>query len=105
QIVFQLADTRGGHQWIIATCGHIRQVAVLGRMFRPFVANAVRRNTERIADDESRAQDHRRRYSECVTLGSRGVPCTVIFTGPSGIRHSVGVTAKSVYEAAALGVS
>jgi hypothetical protein len=31
--------------------------------------------------------------------------CTASFTGPSGIRHSVDVTAESVYEAAALGVS
>lgn len=31
--------------------------------------------------------------------------CTVGFTGPSGVRHSVEVTAESVYEAAALGVS
>ena len=31
--------------------------------------------------------------------------CTVSFTGPSGIRYSVVVTAESVYEAAALGVS
>jgi hypothetical protein len=31
--------------------------------------------------------------------------CTVSFNGPSGIRHSVDVTAESVYEAAALGVS
>ncbi len=31
--------------------------------------------------------------------------CTVSFTGPSGIRHSVDVTAESLYEAAALGVS
>jgi hypothetical protein len=31
--------------------------------------------------------------------------CTVSFTGASGIRHSVDVTAESVYEAAALGVS
>jgi hypothetical protein len=31
--------------------------------------------------------------------------CTVSFSGSSGIRHSVEVTAKSVYEAAALGVS
>jgi hypothetical protein len=31
--------------------------------------------------------------------------CTVSFTGPSGIRHSVDVTAESIYEAAALGVS
>jgi hypothetical protein len=31
--------------------------------------------------------------------------CTVSFIGPSGIRHSVDVTAESVYEAAALGVS
>jgi hypothetical protein len=31
--------------------------------------------------------------------------CTVSFTGPSGIRHSVKVTAESIYEAAALGVS
>jgi hypothetical protein len=30
--------------------------------------------------------------------------CTVSFTGPSGIRHSVDVTAESSYEAAALGV-
>jgi hypothetical protein len=30
--------------------------------------------------------------------------CTVSFTGPSGIRHSVDVTAESIYEAAALGV-
>jgi hypothetical protein len=31
--------------------------------------------------------------------------CTVSFLGPSGVRHSVDVTAESVYEAAALGVS
>jgi hypothetical protein len=31
--------------------------------------------------------------------------CTVSFTGPSGIRHSVEVTAGSIYEAAALGVA
>jgi hypothetical protein len=31
--------------------------------------------------------------------------CTVSFTGPSGVRHSVVVTAESIYEAAALGVS
>ena len=31
--------------------------------------------------------------------------CTITFTGPSGIRHSVEVTAESIYEAAALGVS
>jgi hypothetical protein len=31
--------------------------------------------------------------------------CTVSFTGPTGVRHSVDVTAESVYEAAALGVS
>jgi hypothetical protein len=31
--------------------------------------------------------------------------CTVSFAGPSGIRHSVEVTAESVYEGAALGVS
>ena len=31
--------------------------------------------------------------------------CTVSFTGPSGIRHSVEVTAESIYEAAGLGVS
>ena len=31
--------------------------------------------------------------------------CTVSFTAPSGVRHSVGVTAESIYEAAALGVS
>ena len=31
--------------------------------------------------------------------------CTVSFSGPSGIRHSVDVTAESVYEAAAWGVS
>ena len=31
--------------------------------------------------------------------------CTVSFMGPSGIRHAVEVTAESVYEAAALGVS
>jgi hypothetical protein len=31
--------------------------------------------------------------------------CTVSFTGPFGIRHSVEVTAESIYEAAALGVS
>lgn len=30
--------------------------------------------------------------------------CTVSFTGPSGVRHSVEVTAESLYEAAALGV-
>jgi hypothetical protein len=31
--------------------------------------------------------------------------CTVSFTGPSGVRHSVEVSAESVYEAAALGLS
>jgi hypothetical protein len=31
--------------------------------------------------------------------------CTVSFSGASGIRHSVDVTAESVYEAAALGVA
>ena len=31
--------------------------------------------------------------------------CTVSFSGPSGLRHSVDVTAESVYEAAAMGVS
>ena len=31
--------------------------------------------------------------------------CTVSFSGTSGIRHSVDVTAESVFEAAALGVS
>ena len=31
--------------------------------------------------------------------------CTVSFVGPSGIRHSVEVTAESVCEAAALGIS
>ena len=31
--------------------------------------------------------------------------CTVSFSGPSGIRHSVEVTAESVCEAAALGIS
>ena len=41
-------------------------------------------------------------------LRSRAVAlrtCTVTFTGPSGVRHSVDVTADSVYEAAALGLS
>jgi hypothetical protein len=31
--------------------------------------------------------------------------CTVSFTGPSGLRHSVEVAAESISEAAALGVS
>jgi hypothetical protein len=31
--------------------------------------------------------------------------CTVSFVGPSGVRHAVEVTAESVYEGAALGVS
>lgn len=31
--------------------------------------------------------------------------CTVTYTGPSGIRHSVEVVAESIYEAAALGVA
>lgn len=31
--------------------------------------------------------------------------CTVSYTGPSGIRHSVEVVAESVFEAAALGVA
>ena len=31
--------------------------------------------------------------------------CTVSFTGPSGVRHSVEVSAESIYEAAALGAS
>ena len=31
--------------------------------------------------------------------------CTVSFIGPAGIRHSVDVTAQSLYEAAALGLS
>ena len=32
-------------------------------------------------------------------------PCTVSFIGSAGVRHSVDVTADSVYEAAALGVA
>jgi hypothetical protein len=45
-------------------------------------------------------------YGECATLARVAVrACTVSFTGPSGIRYSVEVTAESVYEAAALGVS
>src|SRR2546429_9602426 len=39
----------------------------------------------------------------CLAVGLRA--CTVSFTGPSGIRHSVEVTAESLYEAAALGLS
>ena len=31
--------------------------------------------------------------------------CTVSFTDPSGVRHSVDVTAESIFEAAALAVS
>jgi hypothetical protein len=31
--------------------------------------------------------------------------CTVSFSGPSGVRHSVDVTAESIYESAALAVS
>jgi len=31
--------------------------------------------------------------------------CTVSFTGPSGIRHAVEVTASTLYEAAALGIA
>ena len=31
--------------------------------------------------------------------------CTVGFLGPTGIRHSVDVTAESLYEAAAIGLS
>jgi hypothetical protein len=31
--------------------------------------------------------------------------CTVSFRGPSGIRHTVEVTASSLYEAAALGIA
>jgi hypothetical protein len=40
-----------------------------------------------------------------ATVAVRIRTCTVSFTGPAGIRHSVDVTAESVYEAAALGVS
>jgi hypothetical protein len=39
--------------------------------------------------------------SPSVTLRT----CTVSFVGPAGVRHAVEVTAESVYEAAALGVS
>ena len=39
----------------------------------------------------------------CSTVAVRA--CTVSFTGPSGVCHSVDVTAESVYEAAALGLS
>jgi hypothetical protein len=31
--------------------------------------------------------------------------CTVSFVGPAGVRHSVDVTAESLYEAAATGLS
>jgi hypothetical protein len=48
----------------------------------------------------------RRTNSECDTLTPVALrTCTVSFTGPSGLRHSVEVTAESIYEAAALGVS
>ena len=39
----------------------------------------------------------------CAVVALR--TCTVTFTGPTGVRHSVDVTAESVYEAAALGLS
>jgi len=32
-------------------------------------------------------------------------PCTVILTDPTGVRHSVDVTAESLFEAAALGLA
>jgi hypothetical protein len=52
------------------------------------------------------ARDLRRKYSECATLGSRGGPDVHCHLhGSVRIRHSVDVTAESVYEAAALGVS
>src|SRR3954454_19336068 len=48
----------------------------------------------------------RRTNCECATLFGVAVrTCTVSFTGPSGIRHSVDVTAESTYEAAALAVA
>ena len=69
----------------------------------------------RVLRDIARARDTpaslrtaaiRRINGECATLGSVAVrTCTVSFTGQSGIRHSVDVTAESVYEAAAFGVS
>jgi len=43
-----------------------------------------------------------------VVLSSPAVPpktCLVSFTGPTGIRHSVEVTAETLYEAAALGLN
>ena len=50
--------------------------------------------------------DARRTNSEYATVGTVALrTCTISFTGPSGVRHSVDVTAESVYEAAALGVS
>jgi hypothetical protein len=39
----------------------------------------------------------------CSALAVRA--CTVSFVGPSGVPHSIDVTAESVYEAAALGLS
>jgi hypothetical protein len=57
------------------------------------------------------SQGHRRpRFSEETTNVLRWPAvalrtCTVSFTCPTGIRHSVDVIAESVYEAAALGVS
>jgi hypothetical protein len=39
-----------------------------------------------------------------LTLFGQGIS-KVSFTGPSGVRHSVDVTAESVYEAAALGLA
>ena len=39
----------------------------------------------------------------CLVVPPRS--CLVSFTGPTGIRHSVEVTADSLYEAAALGLS
>ena len=48
----------------------------------------------------------RRTNGEYDTLAAVALrTCTVSFVGPSGVRHAIEVTAESVYEAAALGVS
>ena len=39
----------------------------------------------------------------CVVVATK--TCTVSFTGPSGVRHSVDVSADSLYEAAIVGFS
>jgi hypothetical protein len=68
----------------------------------PGLAETVRRPQTRWSADNHYSEQ---RANVISSLAVAGKSCTVSCTGPSGIRHSVEVTADSLYEAAIVGIN